>query len=217
MLTGAGVVVSLTATLLAGEVADRPADSDLRVTVRLTAADDLPALARAGLIAEAEAIWHRAGVQLRWAPAIAHDPTRPTLRVLVMRREASAVADHTWPVGELIRAQDGVPFAVVSTTAARRVVEALGQRHEPQALTDRRLGVVLGRAVAHELGHYLLATRDHAASGLMRAHVDVTEFADLRRGGFFLDRDARAWILASSPHAPAETAATSRFSYLPPR
>jgi hypothetical protein len=31
---------------------------------------------------------------------------------------------------------------------------------------------VIGRALAHEIGHYLLASRLHAKSGLMRAVLD---------------------------------------------
>jgi hypothetical protein len=65
---------------------------------------------------------------------------------------------------------------------------------EPERLTHQRLGVVLGRAVAHEIGHFLLATPTHAASGLMRARIAAADFADLREGGFFLDRRASHWL-----------------------
>ena len=39
----------------------------------------------------------------------------------------------------------------------------------PAAQADWLAAVLLGRAVAHELGHYLLRSREHAKTGLMRA------------------------------------------------
>jgi len=38
----------------------------------------------------------------------------------------------------------------------------------PAALADRYAATLLGRAVAHEIGHYLLRSRAHARAGLMR-------------------------------------------------
>jgi hypothetical protein len=59
---------------------------------------------------------------------------------------------------------------------------------------ERRLGVVLGRALAHEVGHYLLGTHTHARHGLMRPHFSAFEFTDLRDGTFALDDDTAAWL-----------------------
>jgi hypothetical protein len=39
----------------------------------------------------------------------------------------------------------------------------------PRILWDHLIGQVLGRAIAHELGHYMLASAEHAPIGLMRA------------------------------------------------
>ena len=38
-------------------------------------------------------------------------------------------------------------------------------------MQEQRLGLVLGRAVSHEIGHYLLQTNTHATRGLMRARI----------------------------------------------
>ena len=196
-----------TAMVVAAGAASHPvraADPEPRtqpviVHVRLTAAQDVSKAAVAGLMAEAEAIWRPAGVNLRWtAPGSDASPADASLRVLVMSRAAAAPPAHTWPVGELIAAQDGVPLALVSSSAARRVVAAVTPPHEPDVLAEHRLGLVLGRAVAHELGHFLLG-RSHAPSGLMRAYVDVADFADPRRGGFAVDRAAVERLRASRP------------------
>jgi hypothetical protein len=48
-------------------------------------------------------------------------------------------------------------------------------------------GVLLGRTIAHELGHLLMGTTEHSTRGLMRAHWDVFE----------LERDLpQDWVLS---------------------
>jgi hypothetical protein len=186
------------------------------VDLLLTTAPALPAQAKAALVAEATSIWRREGVSLRFPPPAAVPPEdAPRLRVLVIHREVEG--DGHWPVGELLRtgadgtipAPPGYAVAVISIPAARRVVAAAGFGRDVPTVADRRLGVVLGRAVAHELGHYLLATTTHAPHGLMRARIDAADFSDLRAGAFFLDRDARHWMQRA---AGAFTSA-ARFSY----
>jgi hypothetical protein len=49
----------------------------------------------------------------------------------------------------------------------------IGER--PAALRERLMGRVLGRAVAHELGHYLFNSADHTPAGLMRARHRLDE------------------------------------------
>ena len=39
-------------------------------------------------------------------------------------------------------------------------------------LQNQALGRIIGRAVAHEIGHFLLAVPGHASNGLMRAALD---------------------------------------------
>jgi len=53
---------------------------------------------------------------------------------------------------------------------------------------------VLGRALAHEIGHYLLDTHTHARTGLMRPNFNALEFTDLRNSTFALDHAAAAWL-----------------------
>jgi hypothetical protein len=72
---------------------------------------------------------------------------------------------------------------------------------------------VLGRAVAHEIGHYLLNTRGHARHGLMRARIDARDFADLRNGGFGLDDDAALWARTALTRESADALRLARFVY----
>lgn len=176
----------------------------LTLGVRLAAAATLPVLAKRSLMREVEAIWCREGITVRWLAAGDVDLAggRSARVVVVSWPVAAAARDgHTWPIGELRATDSGSSLALVSMWAARRAIEASGTPEEPGTRADHRLGVVLGRAVSHELGHQLLGNL-HARQGLMRAQIPVTEFADLRWGGFELDRTSAARIrrlLADTP------------------
>ena len=54
---------------------------------------------------------------------------------------------------------------------------AFGLRHEqwPQALRDRVLGRIVGRVLAHEIGHFVLGSPRHASRGLMRPIQNIVE------------------------------------------
>jgi hypothetical protein len=66
----------------------------------------------------------------------------------------------------------------------------------PTALRDFVHGRVLGRALAHEVGHYLLRTRRHSEVGLMRTKQSVYDLAGAGRQSFTLSADQRARLLA---------------------
>ena len=165
----------------------------------LTMSPDLPAMARSVLVSEAERIWRREGVALHWSAARGHEAPTATLRILVIsRREAlGAGTDSEWTIGELVPHAGQRALAIASIAGAERVLEASGARlhllDNPE-LARYRLGLVLGRAVAHEIGHYLLATPTHADRGLMRAAIDAREFADPGARTFTLDQTAGDWV-----------------------
>lgn len=185
------------------------------VDVRLATAAHLPPLAGASLVQEVTDIWRREGVRLRWPldPATSGAPDF-ALRVLVVQREiADSDAGHQWPVGELLFDQFDHPVAVASIDAAERIIDTAARSDEPAALRERRLGTVLGRTVAHEMGHYLLNTSGHARRGLMRARIDANDFADLRSGAFFLDGPAGAWIRSALRTRATAQTPLARFDY----
>ncbi len=175
----------------------RPA-STLSLEILLTIAPSLPAAARVPLLDEATKIWRSQGVAIDWS-----SPTAPprlanrSLRVLVIPRRGSAARQNdSLAVGELLGPGRGHAVAIVSIEAAERLLEEGRPPGFPlqTPLDHRRLGLVLGRAVAHEIGHYLLDTHTHARRGLMRPRFDAREFSDLRPGTFTLDADAAQWL-----------------------
>jgi hypothetical protein len=184
--------------------------------LRLTTTQVLSPASTAALIAEASAIWKESRIVLRWLNADSTEDEASVLRVLVMARVVPTAGERSpLTVGELVRMEGPRALAIASVTGARRIVEESRFSFDDlPALHDRRLGVVLGRAVAHEIGHYLLQTNTHATQGLMRARIDVREFADLRNGSFRLDDVAQAHLdtlAARGTLSPTPTVGT--FSY----
>lgn len=203
--------------LVAAALVARGADAEppLVLAVRLTTTVAMAAPTRVGLVHEVDAIWSRSGVRIEWLPAVVPvELERPALRVLVASSSGSRRRGdvHTWPVAELLGDQSGRAVALASVEAAYEVLAVAGRAHEPSALVERRLGVVLGRAVAHEIGHFLLGSGAHGRRGLMRAAIPAADFADLREGGFWLDAEATHWIRASSP-ASSDGRRLARFIY----
>lgn len=198
-LVAAGVVSGGVAAAASGPAPS--AATELVVDVRLTTAPALSATARANLVREAEAIWRRAGVRLRWVfEANLDPPADAALQVLVVKHDSAANDDDRhWQVGQLLVAPADRFVAVASIAAAERALELATTPLEPAMLRQRRLGLVLGRAVAHELGHFLLNTSSHGRSGLMRACIGADEMADLRSGAFFLDAEASRWLRRDPP------------------
>ena len=174
------------------------------LSVRFTTSNELSAVSQRALINETESIWRDAHVQLRWIRDNSTDADRP-LRIVVARRVVAA-ADNQWPVAELMRFEDRSAIALASISAALRIVEERPELPlvDLPAIRQYKLGVVLGRAVAHEIGHYLLQSNAHSPYGLMRASIDAREFADLRTGAFRLDRESQAYLAARALAARSE-------------
>jgi hypothetical protein len=88
----------------------------------------------------------------------------------------------------LFEASQGVVRRVVTMTVAER---------------ETLLGRAMGRALAHEIGHYLLASKVHTPKGLMQARHTAAELFSQPRRHFQLEADQRQLIAARlNPIAP---------------
>ena len=191
--------------------------SDVPLHVLLTLSSNLTSLTRQTLISEAERIWRHEQVRIEWAhPGQALEHPSAPLRVLVVARPPrDETASRQWPVAELIPEAEPRALAIASIAGAERVVDEATRSGavDGRMPRDRRLGLVLGRAVAHEIGHFLLATSTHADSGLMRASIDAREFAAVDGAAFRLDPDASRWLRERLTASAALTARAEGFSY----
>ena len=68
----------------------------------------------------------------------------------------------------------------------------------PRLLREQIMGRILGRVLAHEIGHYVLGDPRHTVAGLMRSIQRSDELAEPSRAGFTLSTDQAAQLRARS-------------------
>ncbi len=174
------------------------------VCIELTVNDDFSGPAFTTLRTEATRIWLRHGIALNWTarPGVMCEKVVPIvfdeskLRKLAgPKRDALALTEF---VGRSQTIYVSAPraFQMVSQLRERSTsFETIGER-------DFRLGTLMGRAVAHELGHVLLETTSHSATGLMRPIFSV--------------KDALSVDIRATDLVPAENVRLAmRFSLVP--
>jgi hypothetical protein len=135
-----------------------------------------------GALAEATAVWGRYQVFLQRASARS-DP-RSVVRITIADR-APATAPDPRAVGS-IDFRDGIPLPEITLYAERAwelICAVAGSTAErwPRSYRELVLGRVLGRALAHELGHFILQSRQHSADGLMRASQSIADLIAAER------------------------------------
>lgn len=79
----------------------------------------------------------------------------------------------------------------IAPDGTRRVYIFCGRIVQRAISSGEKIGTVLGRVIAHEMGHHLLPTKGHSTIGIMRALLDYKAAEPLR----FTDSEA-ASILA---------------------
>jgi hypothetical protein len=145
---------------------------------------------------ELQEIWAPCGIAIVWTGAALDKAVR-----IEVDRPVSAlpqvVPDEQWPVAVVQYANGHIlPPVYASVDAAERVARSASPPYSSPALAGIIVPRILGRAIAHELAHVLLDTREHAASGLLRRRFSADEFASPVRNMFLLtpDQSARARI-----------------------
>ena len=164
------------------------------IVLTWTSATAPPAVERQTMLHEADAIWRAHGVAIvGLTPEQTMAPPTADLRLVVTldctpRRPAPGRSER---LGAIPFDHENVPATTLTIQVG--AVEAIIARTRwggrpfdqwPPAWRDTLVGRALGRVLAHEIGHYLLASRVHTAEGLMRASFDGDELLRPGRGGF---------------------------------
>ena len=186
----------------------RPPAGSLALTIDITALMPMSNAEFRTMVDETGALWTSHGVVFTWitTATAASDPL-PQGAVRVVRDGCRVVplCPPAGTAGASRRAFPGPLGAVVfhegSTTpdntlllSVDAVVEAVERvkwqnRNLADLPTDTRgylIGRALGRVLAHEIGHYLLAWRVHTRDGLMRPEFRADQLIALSRKGFRL-------------------------------
>jgi hypothetical protein len=213
---GAALLASaaLTFTALDAQASERTCADVVNEPYRLRVRVN-PAAIRPEVLAvmreEVDAIWQRYQVEIAWdtevppgtAELIATGgrDTRPAPDLWVQFVDFDVLSKvQNTPAIAWIPFSNGMPanFIRVSRPAAMRLLGTkswFNGRPLTEAMPEVQwaaLGRVIGRAVAHEIGHYLLRSGKHASDGLMRAALRNDRLVYPGRVGFKLqDADVR--------------------------
>jgi hypothetical protein len=191
MLTATSVVAALFAfTAFAAPAASPSAIPPIIVSVT-TSGDLSPALI-ARIFKETDAIWRPGGITFLWrlvtreavsfARAGETGPFVPnTLRVNIGNASGKP-RDGRMPLGWIVFDEVTTPqqeIYVSYTNAQAVMAESRGVvgifAEMPVVQRETLLARAMGRALAHELGHYLLASKVHTKRGLMKAILSAAE------------------------------------------
>jgi len=163
MSKGTRTIAWVLAASLAGVGMARAGDAGAAGTVAIRL-DDLSGMPVRDLDAaksEMDRIFHDAGVDVDWVDRAAM-PRPGQLTLILLAHNAQPASGGGDVAGEAVRA------------AARAYV----YRDRLDAVTKHTTvdaNVILGRVMAHEIGHLLLAANSHSRVGIMRPHVDFAQ------------------------------------------
>jgi hypothetical protein len=148
---------------------------------------------------EIDAIWSHEGVQIRWGAVGLRDI--PEIRIDVAFERAvnrSSIGSGGMFALAATKICESVPTpAITVILAAVEHIVRNGMSAEQPDLTDSTIiretlvGRVIGRSIAHEIGHILLRSSDHGRQGLMRPQFTSTELIADDMTGFRLSTDDR--------------------------
>lgn len=144
-----------------------PYESPANVCVEVKYRDDVPGVMFTALREEASRIWLRHGIELRW------NRTRETCDARVplvfsehdVKRLGEPEPGNVLALTHFAVAGDTI---YVSASSAARLARLALKDAVTAAFRQTRTGRLLGRVVAHELGHFLLRSTMHTPTGLMR-------------------------------------------------
>jgi hypothetical protein len=201
MLIATGLAVALASATPAEAAPASPPP----VVVSVVEAPGVPPTLVSAILAETDAIWRPAGVALLWqrtAPDGVASPRTaeigPSLPALLLRvtigNDAGVARDHRTPLGWIVFDDEHAPQqeiyvsyknAKALMTAARPVIGVIDQM--PILQREILLARAMGRVLAHEIGHYLLASKVHTKRGLLQASRTAAELFATDRGSFRIE------------------------------
>src|SRR5262245_24460566 len=181
--------------LLAAAIAASEEPS-LHVALAFAAEGPVPPAVAPAAVHEAAQIWSRYHVVVdRTIPCGSQPDEAIVLPVRAGRSRMPRSFDVPSVLGTIHFADDGMPYSIVTvffdlllrSLSVARIGEA-GEERWPPELRQRIIGRALGRVIAHEIGHYLLESRKHSGTGLMRGLQPYRELFGESNIGFELSR-----------------------------
>jgi hypothetical protein len=192
-------IAAIAALALASAAPSAPVNRSMPpIVIDVSAVPEVSAALLATILAETDALYRSAGVRFAWR----RDASPHAMLHVFISNETGPPRHGTTPLGWLEFEQD-VPAhdvhvsyanAVQFMSDAREVIGAVSEK--TIAERDGLLGRALGRALAHELGHYLLATKEHSPKGLLKGARTAREFFAVDRSALAIPLVERGQIVA---------------------
>jgi hypothetical protein len=169
----------------------------LSLIVNVSSAPQVPEMIVTDALAEANAIWRQSDMTFTWRRGDAASAAA-RLRV-VIGFDTTPSHDAALPLGWVVFDDDRTPQPEIHlsyTNAQQLFDESRGQRNVTRLEHDVLIARALGRALAHELGHYLLASKAHTPSGLMQATRSAMDFFGPYRAHYEITAAQRSQVAA---------------------
>lgn len=139
------------------------------------------------MMAEANAIWAPAGLMLAWNRATPDDDIRGYRIAVTIDLARPKETGTDVAVGWIVfKAGSPQPSIHLSEGAAEALMDFEPDRNGTRIEHEMLLGRALGRALSHEIGHYVFRSRTHTRHGLMRAPRPPGDFFSVDRRRFEL-------------------------------
>lgn len=180
-----------------GAAAQSAVDSpQLAVCLSLSQKVSISARGAEVVLAESNAIWRPHGVGIRWT----EQSDSSCERLIAVKGDQEALAEDATSESAL----GWVPFVegrasqlvFLRVGRARMLVDALSSGPPLWGFTELLRAKLLGRTLAHELGHVLLNSRSHEESGLMRARYRARDVLGVPTSAYTLNAVERARLFA---------------------
>src|SRR5438876_4915333 len=202
------IASSLAAVVFASSLAGAaPVTASLPpITVDVTIAPDVPATLVTRVLEETEAVWRASGLTFVWnrhradrsISMAASGPAACRALDIVIGHNRGAGPDiertSRTALGWIVFDESEVPAHEIYISYENALAYMAGSRAvvgviEQMTVVERemKLARAMGRALAHELGHYLLASKVHTPGGLMQAVHTASDFFGYQRNGFAID------------------------------
>jgi len=209
-----GVVALLASTIVAAGIPEASSSAAVPpMIVTVISSADMPPRLVAAVLAEADEIWRSAGVSFVWrrvapitpAPqSVERDPyLSNTLRITIGNARGAGRGDGLLPLGWIVFDDVRVPEQeiYISQANAQALMESASAvvgivNQMPPSQRDTLMGRAMGRALAHEIGHYLLASKSHTDRGLMKAVLTAVELFQPGNSTFRIEPAQRRVVAA---------------------
>ena len=187
------IAAILTVALAGAAAPAAPALTVPPIIVDVALLTEVSPLVVSAAIDETQAIFRSAGVAFLWRRG---STSIGALRVM-LSDERGPARDDAMPLGWLMF-ENGEPTRDIHLSYANAEV-FMEQSREVVGVGQKTLAEryrLLGRALAHELGHYLLATTTHTPKGLLKGRRSAQEFFSPDRSSFAMDLGERREVAA---------------------